>query len=90
MRKLSAMFAALFVAAILIVAVGATTASAHQGGETFTFGACVTGGTVEQPGINGTGFLGDAFYGPFNIHDHNAFSNQGQGQLPFDIGVGCS
>ena len=90
MRKLSAMFAGLFVAAILIVAVGATTASAHQGGETFTFGACVTGGAVEQPGINGTGILGDFFYGPFNLHVHNAFNNPGQGQLPFDFGISCS
>ena len=91
MRKLSAMFAALFVAAILITGLGATTALAHQGGEVFTFGECVAGDVVvEQPGINGTGVFGDAFYGPFMGHEHSITANEGQGRIPFDINLTCS
>ncbi len=89
MRILAAVFAALLVAAVLVTGLGATNAFAHEDIE-FTFGGCVTQGSVEQPGANGTGFLGDGFYGPFNSHVHNAFSNEGQGDIPFDIGIGCT
>lgn len=89
MKRRLALLVAIGSVLVLMLALNLGVASAHKGGETFTFGKCVNGGVVE-PGKNGTGIVGDGFYGPFNGHEHNAFSNNGKGKLPFDIGIGCA